>query len=244
MERLQKVMAHSGVSSRRGAERLITSGRVQVNGRTVTELGTKVSPSDEVTVDGIPLERERLVYFLLYKPVGVISSRKDERNRKTVLDFFKDVPERIFPVGRLDYDTSGALILTNDGELAYRLMHPRFEIDKTYIAKIRPVPTNEQLRRLAAGVRLEDGMTARAKVRMIDGNREKGHASVQMTIHEGRNRQVRRMFAVLGLEVRKLKRVQYGVLDLTGLVPGESRPLKPYEVRKLYHLSHGSRSGQ
>ncbi|RYL94852.1 rRNA pseudouridine synthase [Sporolactobacillus sp. THM7-4] len=238
MERLQKIIAQSGVASRRKAEQLIVAGRVKVNGRTVSELGTKVSPGDDISVDGVLLEKERLVYFLLYKPVGVISSRKDERNRKTVIDLIKGVSERIFPVGRLDFDTSGALLLTNDGELANRLMHPRFEIDKTYIAKVEPIPTREQLRRLASGILLDDGMTAEAKVQMITSNKEKGFASVELTIHEGRNRQVRRMFAALNMEVLKLKRVRYGSLNLDGLSAGESRPLKPHEVKMLYHLAN------
>ncbi|MFX3617217.1 MAG: pseudouridine synthase [Sporolactobacillus sp.] len=236
MERLQKVIARAGVASRRKAEQLILDGRVRVNGTEVKELGTKVSAEDTVTVDGVPLDKEIFVYYLLYKPVGVISSVSDNRGRTTVLDFFQQVPERIFPVGRLDYDTSGVLLLTNDGELAHRLMHPSFEIDKTYIARINPIPTADQLRQLATGIKLDDGMTAQAKVRMIASDKEKGSASVQLTIHEGRNRQIRRMFSALHLHVRKLKRERYGFLSLNGLHPGDSRRLKPHEVKTLYHL--------
>ncbi|GGL46832.1 pseudouridine synthase [Sporolactobacillus putidus] len=236
MERLQKVIAQSGAASRRKAEQLIAAGRVKLNGQTVTVLGTKVSASDEITIDGIPIDKEELVYFLLYKPTGVISSVKDDRNRTTVVDFFKQVPQRLFPVGRLDYDTSGAILLTNDGTLANKLMHPSFEIDKTYIARVSPVPTAEQLRLLVSGVLLEDGMTAKAKVQMVTSDREKGSASVRLTIHEGRNRQVRRMFSALDITVKKLKRERYGFLSLDGLHPGDGRPLKPHEIKTLYHL--------
>ncbi|MCO7176629.1 pseudouridine synthase [Sporolactobacillus kofuensis] len=240
MERLQKVIARAGLASRRKAEQLILEGKVQVNGQTVTELGTKVSNNDKVTVNGVPIDKEQLVYYLLYKPTGVISSVKDDRNRTTVVDFFKHVPERIFPVGRLDYDTSGALLLTNDGELANRLMHPSFEFDKTYIANVTPIPSNDQLRQLAVGIKLEDGMTAKARVQLIASDKEKKTASVQLTIHEGRNRQVRRMFEALHIHVRKLKRERYGFLGLNGLHPGESRELKPHEVKTLMHNTRQS----
>lgn len=236
MERLQKVMAQAGVASRRKAERLIQEGHVEVNGVLVTELGTKVAADDKILVDGVPIDREQLVYYLFYKPVGVISSVTDDRKRTTVVDFFRHVSERIFPVGRLDYDTSGAILLTNDGELAHKLMHPSFEIDKTYIARVNPIPTSDQLRQLSSGLKLDDGMTAKAIVRLIAADKEKNSASVQLTIHEGRNRQVRRMFSALHLHVRKLKRERYGFLSLNGLHPGDSRKLKPHEIKTLYHL--------
>lgn len=237
MERLQKVIAQAGITSRRKAEQLIIDGRVQVNGRAVTELGVKVSGRDRIAVDGVPIDREEPVYFFFYKPVGVISSVKDDRNRKVVTDFFPHVSQRIFPVGRLDYDTSGALLMTNDGLLANRLMHPRFGIDKTYIAKISGIPTKEALEQLASGVQLEDGPTAKAKVKLLSSDRKKDHSAVELTIHEGRNRQVRRMFKALGFNVIKLKRESYGFLGLNGLHPGESRMLKPHEVKALYQLS-------
>ncbi|MFT8872447.1 MAG: pseudouridine synthase [Sporolactobacillus sp.] len=241
MERLQKVMAQAGVASRRKAEQLIIEGHVTVNGETVKALGTKVSDSDAVAVNGVPINREAYVYYLFYKPVGVISSVADDHGRRTVLDFFRDVPERLFPVGRLDYDTSGALLLTNDGALAYQLMHPRFEVDKTYIAKVSPPPTKEQLRKIAGGLALEDGMTAKATVELLKSEKDQSFASVRLTIHEGRNRQVRRMFASLNLHVRKLKRECYGFLTLNGLHPGDSRRLKPHEVKSLYGLINESR---
>jgi len=233
MERLQKVMARAGIASRRKAEEMILQGRVKVNGRVVTELGVKVGPSDDVEVDGIPVEREEPVYYLLYKPRGVISSVKDDKGRKVVTDFFKDLDKRIYPVGRLDYDTSGLLLLTNDGDFANLLMHPRYEIEKVYVAKVKGIPTREQLKQLEQGVMLEDGMTAPAKVKLLSADRKKRTAIVEIRIHEGRNRQVRRMFEAIGCEVMKLKRERYAFLDLKGLRPGEYRELTPHEVKLL-----------
>lgn len=238
MDRLQKVIAQAGVTSRRKAETLITEGRVKVNGKTVTELGVKVSPDDKVEVDGIPLEREEPAYFLLYKPTGVISSVKDDKGRKVVTDFLpEEVEARVFPVGRLDYDTSGAIILTNDGEFANKLMHPKYEIDKEYIAKIDGIPTKKELNQLKRGMRLEDGKTAPAQVKMLSADGKKKTSIIRLTIHEGRNRQVRRMFEALGYNVLKLKRERYGNLDLRGMNSGDIRPLKPHEVKYLNQIS-------
>lgn len=167
MERLQKVIAHAGFASRRKAEELMAEGRVKVNGKTVKELGVKVSPSDRIEVDGIPVEREEPVYFLLYKPRGVISAVSDDKGRKVVTDFFEGIKQRIYPVGRLDYDTSGILILTNDGEFANLLMHPSNEIEKVYVAKIKGIPSKEGMRSLQRGVVLEDGKTAPAKTKLL-----------------------------------------------------------------------------
>lgn len=233
MERLQKVIANAGVTSRRKAEKLILAGKVKVNGKVVTELGTKVSPTDRIEVDGIPLTQEIKRYFLLYKPRGVISAVKDNKGRKVVTDFFPDVEERIYPIGRLDYHTSGLILLTNDGEFAHLLSHPKFEIPKTYIAKVEGIPSRELLRQLASGVKLEDGKTAPAKVKMKSMNKKKKTAIIEITIHEGRNRQVRRMFEHIGHPVQKLKREQYGFLTLRGLNAGEYRELTPHEVKQL-----------
>jgi len=233
MERLQKVIARSGVASRRKAEELIKEGKVKVNGKTVTELGVKVSSNDKVEVNEIPIEREVPVYFILYKPRGVISSVSDDKGRKVVTDFFPEQKERIFPVGRLDYDTSGLLIMTNDGEFANLLMHPRNEIDKVYVAKVKGIPLRENLRKLERGIRLEDGKTAPAKVKMLSFDKKKNTAIVEITIHEGRNRQVRRMFDAIGHEVIKLKRERYAFLTLTGLASGDARELTPHEVKQL-----------
>jgi 23S rRNA pseudouridine2605 synthase len=237
MERLQKVIAHSGMASRRKAEELILQGKVKVNGKVVTELGVKVSPQDKIEVNGIPVEREEPVYYLLYKPRGVISSVKDDKGRKVVTDFFKEVDKRIYPIGRLDYDTSGLLLLTNDGEFANLLMHPRYEIEKVYIAKVKGIPARHQLKQLEKGILLEDGMTAPAKVKMLSFDKRKQTAIIEIRIHEGRNRQVRRMFEAIGHRVMKLKRERYAFLDLKGLNPGDYRELSPHEVKQLRALA-------
>jgi len=237
MERLQKVIAHAGFASRRRAEEMILEGKVKVNGKVVKELGVKVSPTDQVEVEGIPVEKEQPVYFLLYKPRGVISSVKDEKGRKAVTDYFPEIKQRIYPVGRLDYDTSGVLLLTNDGELANLLMHPRSEIEKVYIAKIKGIPTREQLKSLEKGIKLEDGKTAPARVKMISSDKKKGSSIVELSIHEGKNRQVRRMFEAIGHSVLKLRREQYAFLTLQGLTSGDSRELTHHEVKQLRVLA-------
>ncbi|MCM3114677.1 rRNA pseudouridine synthase [Neobacillus sp. MER 74] len=240
MERLQKVIARAGITSRRKAEDLIKERRVKVNGKVVTELGLKVSASDRVEVDEIQIEKEEPVYFLLYKPRGVISSVNDDKGRKVVTDFFPHLKERIYPVGRLDYDTSGLLVLTNDGEFANILMHPKNEIDKVYVAKVKGIPLKENLRKLERGIRLEDGKTAPARVKLLSADNKKQTAIVEITIHEGRNRQVRRMFEAIGHEVVKLKRERYGFLTLSGLRTGDARELTPHEVKQLRALGMGS----
>lgn len=238
MERLQKVIAYAGVASRRKAEQLILEGKVKVNGKVVNTLGTKVSNSDVIEVNGIKLEKEDKVYYLLYKPRGVLSTVSDDKGRKTVMDFFKNkVHERIFPVGRLDYDTSGLLLLTNDGEFANLMTHPKYKIEKTYIARLKGIPTIENLKKLQKGIMLEDGKTAPAKVSMTTVDRKANKAICEITIHEGRNRQVRRMFDAIGTPVVKLKRERYAFLDLTGLNPGEYRELSKHEVKRLRVLA-------
>jgi 23S rRNA pseudouridine2605 synthase len=237
MERLQKVIAQAGIASRRKAEELIKDGRVKVNGKVVTELGVKVTSSDKIEVNEVQIEKEEPVYFLLYKPRGVISSVSDDKGRKVVTDFFSNYQERIFPVGRLDYDTSGLLLLTNDGEFANLLTHPSNEVEKLYVAKVKGIPLRENLRKLEKGIRLEDGKTAPAKVKMLSGDKKKQTAIVEISIHEGRNRQVRRMFEAIGHEVVKLKRERYGFLTLNGLKAGEARELTPHEVKQLRALA-------
>jgi len=240
MERLQKVIAQAGIASRRKSEELIKEGRVKVNGKVVTELGLKVSSSDRVEVNEIQIEKEEPVYFLLYKPRGVISSVNDEKGRKVVTDYFQHFKERIFPVGRLDYDTSGLLVLTNDGEFANLLMHPKSEIDKVYVAKVKGIPSKENLRKLEKGIRLEDGKTAPARVKLLSADNKKQSAIVEITIHEGRNRQVRRMFEAIGHDVLKLKRERYAFLTLNGLKTGDARELTPHEVKQLRALGIGT----
>lgn len=238
-ERLQKVIAHAGVASRRAAEQLITAGQVTVNGQVVTELGTKVSGQDQVSVQGVPLEAERLVYYLLDKPRRVISSAKDEKGRRTVVDILTGagVTARVYPVGRLDYDTTGILLLTNDGDLANHLMHPRFEVAKVYVAKVKGVLTNDEMRRLRKGVMVDGRRTKEARTKVLSSTKDQTTSVVQLTIHEGRYHQVKKMLAAVGHPVIKLHRETYGPLDLTGLQPGQFRELKPAEVQALKHLS-------
>ncbi len=237
MERLQKVIAHAGFASRRKAEELIELGHVTVNGKVVKELGTKVGENDRIEVSGVQVEREGKVYFILYKPRGVISAVSDDKNRKVVTDFFPLVKERIYPVGRLDYDTSGLLLMTNDGDFANRLAHPKFKIEKSYIAKINGIPTRHQIKQLETGIDLEDGKTAPAKAKILKFDKKKNTCLVELVIHEGRNRQVRRMFEALGFDVTKLRRDRYAFLTLSGLNAGEGRALSPHEVKLLRTLS-------
>ena len=237
MERLQKVIAHAGITSRRKAEQLILDGRVTVNGKVVKELGVKVTSNDKIEVEGIPLEREKPVYFAMYKPRGVISSVSDDKGRKVVTDFLPEIEERIYPIGRLDYDTSGILLLTNDGDFANALMHPKYEVDKQYITKVKGILTKEAIRSLERGVMLEDGKTSPAKVKMISIDKKKNTSIYEIVIHEGRNRQVRRMFEAVGHPVLKLRREKYGFLTLQGLQPGEARELTPHEVKQLRALA-------
>ncbi|KHE72615.1 pseudouridine synthase [Halobacillus sp. BBL2006] len=237
MERLQKVIAHAGVASRRKAEKLIAEGKVKVNGKTVTELGTKVSSNDEVEVEGVPIDKEQPVYYLLYKPRGVISSVSDDKGRKVVTDYLPEVEERIFPIGRLDYDTSGLILLTNDGEFANLLMHPKHEVDKVYIAKTKGIPTKEQLQQLKKGMSVDGEYLKAVHAKIMSTDAKKNTAIVQIILHEGKNRQVRRMFDALGYPIDKLKRERYGMLDLKGMNAGDARPLKPFEVKQLRQLA-------
>ncbi|WP_138416874.1 pseudouridine synthase [Aquibacillus sediminis] len=234
MERLQKVIAQSGVTSRRKAEKLIEAGKVKVNGKVVTELGTKVSNDDDVEVEGVPLEKEQPVYYMLYKPRGVISSVKDDKKRKVVTDYFEGVEERIFPVGRLDYDTSGIILLTNDGEFANLLMHPKHEVDKVYVAKIKGIPTREELATFKKGINVDGERLKATYSKIMSTDKRKNTAIVKLVLHQGKNRQVRRMFEAINYPVDKLKREQFGFLTLKGLNPGEYRELTPKEVKQLW----------
>ena len=238
-ERLQKVMAQAGVASRRHAEELIATGHVTVNDQVVTEMGVKVSSKDEVAVDGVPIGREGKRYFLFYKPRGVITAVTDNKKRKVVTDYFTEFPERLYPVGRLDYDTSGLLIMTNDGDLANMLTHPKFEIDKHYVAKVQGVPNRPALQPLRDGVEIDHKKVAPAKFNILSTDRKKQTAIVELTIHQGMNHQVKKMFKAVGFPVIKLAREGFGNLDLTGLQPGEYRDLKPHELQELKRLANG-----
>lgn len=234
-QRLQKLMAAAGLCSRRQAELLIEAGRVTVNGR-VAGLGDQADPrQDKVLVDGRPLKQhETLCYLLMHKPVGVVTTLSDPGGRPVITDLLRDVPERVYPVGRLDLTTSGLLLLTNDGNLANRLAHPSHEVAKTYLVRVRGSLGQDAIRRLEQGVKLDDGMTAPARVTRV---RSSGtHAWFELTIHEGRNRQVRRMCEVLGLPVSRLMRIRYAFLTLDGLAPGQYRHLTAAEVSRLKQL--------
>ncbi len=232
-ERLQKYLASAGVASRRASEILIREGRVSVNGKVVQELGTKVEPGkDSVLVDGKSVQQEeQLVYLLMNKPAGYVTTVKDTHNRLTVMDLVSDVPYRLFPVGRLDYETEGLLLLTNDGEFAYRMTHPKFKMVKTYVATVQGNVTKERLALLQNGVELEDGVTAPADVKIL--RRENHKTVVEISIHEGRNRQVRRMFKAIKNPVLELKRIAIGSLRLKGIKVGEYRYLQDAELKQL-----------
>lgn len=233
MERLQKVIANSGYCSRRKAEELICNGEVKVNGKIVTELGTCVDKSDAITVSGKSLTYEQKEYILLNKPRGVITSTNDEKGRKTVLDLI-DTDKRLYPVGRLDYDTTGALLLTNDGELANLLMHPKNNIEKLYIAKVNGFVDKDSLIKLAKGVYIDNFKTAKAKVRLKKYDKKTNTSIVEIIIHEGKNHQVKKMFEAVGYEVLKLKRERISFLTIDSLKSGEYRYLSLKEVKKLY----------
>ncbi|MFA1822793.1 pseudouridine synthase [Virgibacillus oceani] len=236
-ERLQKVIAQSGVTSRRKAEKLITGGLVKVNDKLVTELGTKVSPMDKVEVDGVPLEKEAPVYYLLYKPRGVISSVEDDKGRKVVTDFLTEISERVFPIGRLDFDSSGIILLTNDGEFANLLMHPKYEVDKVYVAKISGLPMAHELQQLKKGIQSENELLKAVHYKILSTDRKNKSMIIELTLREGKNRHIRRMMKEMGYPVKKLKREKYGMLTLKGLQPGEYRSLTPKEVKQIRNMA-------
>ena len=235
--RLQKYMAMCGVAARRKCEEIIASGRVTVNGQVITQLGTQVEEGDVVALDGVTLAPEaRKRYILYHKPAGEVTTVSDDKGRETVMDRFADIPERLYPVGRLDYGSEGLLLLTNDGELAQRLTHPSCEVDKVYLARVSGNPSNEALDRLRRGVFMEgdERRTYPAQVRVVRD--ESLFTDVLVTIHEGRNRQVRRMFESVGHQVLLLRRVRFGPLELGALRRGEWRELTAQEIAQLKAL--------
>lgn len=236
MERLQKIIANSGYCSRRKAEELILSGKVSVNGEVINTLGSRASYSDTIIINGVTLKLEPKEYVLLYKPRGVVSSVSDDKGRKTVVDIVES-ENRLYPVGRLDYDTSGVLLLTNDGELTNLLIHPSHEVEKVYIVKIDDVVNPELVKSLAKGVMVDGKKTGKARVKIKKIDKKKKSSIIELTIYEGRNHQVKKMFEAIGYKVSKLKRERFAGLTLDGLTSGQYRHLSIKEVKKLYAVA-------
>ncbi|MBQ9425256.1 MAG: rRNA pseudouridine synthase [Erysipelotrichaceae bacterium] len=233
MERLQKIIARSGYCSRRKAEELISQGRVSVNGTVVSQLGAQAEESDEIRIDGILLnEEEEKVVYLLNKPKNVISSANDDRGRKTVVDLI-DSKHRLYPLGRLDYDSSGLILLSNDGELMQKLIHPHFEVEKTYEVKIDSLICEEEIRKLEGGVQIDDYISAPCQIELVKTNEKQNTSSLKVIIHEGKNREIRKMFETIGCKVIRLHRIREANIGLGNLKSGEYRRLKPHEVKKL-----------
>lgn len=235
MERLQKVIAEAGYASRRKAEELIKAGKVYVNGEKVTEMGFKVNGNDIIDINGKPLKKEEKEYYLLNKPRGVVTTTSDDKDRKVVTDLI-ETTKRIYPIGRLDHDTTGALILTNDGELTNLLNHPSSEIQKVYVAKIEGIVEPYKVKKLSDGVIVDGKKTSKAKVRIKKLDKKNDASYIELTIHEGRNHQVKKMFEAIGYNVIKLKREKYAFLDVNSLKSGEYRKLNTKEVKSLYAL--------
>lgn len=243
-ERLQKVIAKAGIASRRKAEELITSGKVKVNGKVITEMGVKVSDNDEIVVNGQPIRQENKVYYLLNKPRRTICSVSDEKGRDTVLSCFEGVNERIYPIGRLDYDTSGLLLMTNDGEFANLMMHPRYHLPKTYHVTVSGVITDDMARILSNGIVIDDKKTLPCDVAILERSVNKNRTVLDITIYEGRNREIRKMMEYFHTEVTRLERIGYGFLDLGHLRQGEYRRLRMFEVKRLKEMATHERSSE
>ena len=236
MERLQKIIANSGYCSRRKAEELIINGKVKVNGETINTLGSKASYADTIIINGVILKLEPKEYVLLYKPRGVVSSVHDDKGRKTVVDIVES-ENRLYPVGRLDYDTSGLLLLTNDGELTNLLIHPSHEVEKVYVVKIEEAVSPKLVKSLENGVLIDGKKTGKAKVKIKKIDKKKKSSLIELTIYEGKNHQVKKMFEAIGYKVSKLKREKFAGLTLDGLKSGEYRHLNIKEVKKLYAVA-------
>lgn len=244
MERLQKYIASCGITSRRKAEELILAGKVQVNWITVKELGVKINPmKDRVKVNGQVIEPEKAVYYLFNKPKGIVTTVTDSHDRQTVMDYMKDIKERIYPVGRLDMNTEGLLLFTNDGDFAQAMTHPSKGVEKTYEVKIKGRVSDDHLQHIADGVELEDGVTSPATLTDMGFDGKTNATTILITIHEGRNRQVRRMFEHFHYSVRNLKRIEYAGLTLNGVKRGAYRELTKSEVKNLMETGVAVKEG-
>ena len=232
MERLQKIIAHSGICSRRKAEELILAGKVKVNGEVIRELGYKADFNDEIMVDNRPITTEEKVVYMLNKPKNVISSVSDDKGRKCVTDLIES-KYRLYPLGRLDYDSSGLILLSNDGELMQKLIHPKYEVEKVYEVKIDGLISDNEIKKLEKGVKIDDYISAKAKITLTDRNNNRKTSSLLVCIHEGKNREIRKMFETVGYKVIRLHRIKEGNLELGDLKSGEYRQLKPFEIKKL-----------
>lgn len=232
MERLQKVIARSGIASRRKAEELIVQGKVKVNDKVIKELGTKVSSKDVVQVNGRTISLEELVYYVLYKPEGYVSTTSDEHDRRTVLDLISTT-ERVYPVGRLDYDTSGVLLITNDGEFTNKMTSPKHNMEKEYRVKMQGFLRKEESVRLSKGIKIDRYVTKKAIIKDVEYNKKNETSVATIIITEGKYHQVKLMFEAVGHPVISLKRVRFGIVTLDGLRKGEHRRLKPYELKQL-----------
>ena len=232
-ERIQKILARAGICSRRKAEEYIAAGRVTVDGQVITRPGLKVNPEQAaISVDGKPVRQEEKIYILLHKPPGYVTTMSDPQGRPIVTDLLPEIKHRVFPVGRLDLDSEGALILTNDGALGNKILHPRFEVNKTYEATVRGVPKTAGLRQLEQGIMLDGKNTWPARLQVL--NRKKGATTIEIIIHEGKKRQVRKMFQAIGHPVLRLKRTAYGGLKLGTLSRGKYRFLTKFDLKKLF----------
>lgn len=236
MERLQKVIASSGITSRRKAEELILAGKVKVNGKIITTLGTKVNENDLIEVDNKKLEKEEKVYYLLNKPREVLATTKDDKGRRTVIDLI-DTDKRIYPVGRLDYDTTGLIILSNDGEFSNIITHPNNNIDKLYIAKLNKIITKEDIIKLKKGIILDHKKIIPSRVKLKKINKTSSTCIVEITVHDGVNHEVKRLFASLGYDVLKLKREKIAIFTIEGLSSGNYRKITPKEVKIIYSMN-------
>jgi len=233
-ERLQKILAKAGIASRRKAEELIRAGRVRVDGKVVTEMGIRVDPdAQEIECDGIPVAaQEKKIYILLHKPAGFLSTVHDPQGRPIATDLLQSIKERVYPVGRLDLDTEGALLLTNDGELSQKILHPSNEVNRTYVAKVKGKPSLKKLAALSTGIELEGRKTWPAEVEVLHS--EARETTIRIVIHEGRKRQIRKMFEAVGHPVLKLKRIAYGQLELGDLASGKYRFLGPGDIKMIF----------